>query len=83
MKIYEFNVVLKDTTQVTDDQADALFHAGCQDGTPASSNGTAWVHFDRKAVSLEEAFRSAIGQIQAAGFATAKIEIDADAVALP
>jgi len=83
MKIYEFNVVLKDTTQVTDDQADALFHAGCQDGTPASCNGTAWVHFDRQAASLEEAIRSAVSQIQAAGFATAKVEIDANAMALP
>ena len=55
MKTYEFNVMLKDTTEVTDDQADALFAAGCEDGTPASSNGTAWVHFDRQASSLEEA----------------------------
>ena len=83
MKTYEFNVVLKDTTDVTDDQADALFAAGCEDGTPASSNGIAWVHFDRQAPSLEEAIRSAVGQIQAAGFATARVEIDADMMALP
>jgi len=83
MKTYEFNVVLKDTTEVTDDQADALFAAGCEDGTPASANGTAWVHFDRQASSLEEAIRSAVGQIQAAGFGIAKVEIDADVMALP
>ena len=83
MKTYEFNVVLKDTTDVTDDQADALFAAGCEDGTPASSNGTAWVHFDRQAPSLEEAIRSAVGQVQAAGLGTAKVEIDADVMTLP
>ena len=83
MKTYEFNVVLKDATEVTDDQADALFAAGCEDGTPASSNGTAWVHFDRQAPSLEEAIRSAVGQVQAAGFGTARVEIDTDMMALP
>jgi len=36
MKTYEFNVVLKDVSEVTDDQADRLFKAGCDDGTPAS-----------------------------------------------
>jgi len=61
----------------------ALFAAGCEDGTPASSNGTAWVHFDRQASSLEEAIRSAVGQIQAAGFGAVKVEIDADVMALP
>ncbi len=83
MKTYEFNIVLKDTTEVTDDEADALFAAGCEDGTPASSNGTAWVHFDRQASSLEEAIRSAVGQIQAAGFGIAKVEIDAGLMVLP
>ena len=83
MKTYEFNVVLKDATEVTDDQADALFAAGCEDGTPASSNGTAWVHFDRQATSLEEAIRSAVGQIQAAGFGTANVVIDADVLVVP
>ncbi|HET6246768.1 MAG TPA: hypothetical protein VFE47_03640 [Tepidisphaeraceae bacterium] len=83
MRIYEFNVMLKDATEVTDDQADVLFATGCDDGTPASSNGMAWVHFDRQAPSLEDAIRSAVGQIQAAGFGIAKVEIDADVMVLP
>jgi hypothetical protein len=78
MKAYEFDVVLKDVSEVTDDQADALFAAGCDDGTPACCNGLAWVHFDREAPSLEEAIRSAIGQVQAAGFKVSKVELDAD-----
>ena len=78
MKTYEFDVVLKDTAEVTDDQADALFAAGCDDGTPTSMNGTAWVHFDRSAASLEEAIRSAVAQVQAAGFRAAKVEMSAD-----
>ena len=76
MKNYEFDLRLKDVLEVTDDQADALFAAGCDDGTPASCNGITWIHFDREAPSLEEAIRSAIAQVQSAGFAVSKIELD-------
>ncbi len=76
MKMYEFDVMLKDVLEVTDDQADALFVAGCDDATAASCNGIAWLHFDREAPSLEEAIRSAAAQVQAAGFAVSKIELD-------
>ena len=78
MKTYEFDIVLKDISEVTDDQADALFAAGCDDGTPACSNGHAWIHFDREAASLEEAIRSAVAQVQSAGFAASKVELDAN-----
>ena len=79
MKTYEFDVFLKDTAEITDEQADTLFEAGCDDGTPASCNGLAWIHFDREAGSLEEAIRSAIVQVRSAGFTVAKIELDANA----
>jgi hypothetical protein len=79
MKTYEFDVVLKGAIEVTDDQADALFAAGCDDGTPASCNGLAWVHFDREAPSLEAAIQSAVAQVQSAGFGVAKVELDANA----
>jgi hypothetical protein len=74
MKTYEVDVVLKGVSEVTDDQADSLFAAGCEDGTPASCEGVAWVHFHREATSLEEAIRSAVGQVQAAGFTVSKVE---------
>lgn len=80
MKTYEFDVVLKDTNEVSDDQADALFAAGCDDGTTASGDGMAWVHFDREASSLEEAIRSAVAQVQAAGFKASKVELDVNLV---
>jgi hypothetical protein len=79
MRAYEFfDVVLKGVTEVTDEQADALFDAGCDDGTPASCDGLAWVHFDREAPSLEDAIRTAIAQIQSAGLRVAKVELDAE-----
>ena len=79
MKTYDFDVVLKDVPQVTDDQADMLFAAGCDDGTPASCNGLAWIHFDREASSLEEAIGTAVAQVQSAGFSVSKIQLDVDA----
>jgi hypothetical protein len=79
MKTYEFDVILKDLSEVTDDQADRLFAAGCDEGTPASCDGVAWIHFDKEAASLEEAIRSAVSQIQAAGFQVSKVELDVDA----
>jgi hypothetical protein len=79
MKTYEFDVILKDVSEVTDDQADQLFAAGCDDGTPAACDGVAWIHFDREAASLEQAISSAVAQIQAAGLQVSKVELDADA----
>ncbi len=76
MKTYAFDVVLQNVSEVTDDQADGLFAAGCDDGTPASCDGVAWVHFDRVAASLEEAIFSAVAQIHAAGFVVSKVELD-------
>ena len=78
MKTYDFDVILKDVSEVTDDQADVLFAAGCDDGTPACCNGMAWIHFDREASSLEEAIRTAVAQVQSAGFRVSKIELDAN-----
>src|SRR5947209_2452368 len=42
MRTYEFDVILNGVREVTDDQADALFAAGCDDGTPACSNGLSY-----------------------------------------
>jgi hypothetical protein len=79
MRTYEFDVILRDLSAVTDDQADRLFEVGCDEGTPASCDGVAWVHFDKEAASLEEAIRAAVAQVRAAGFQVSKVELDVDA----
>jgi hypothetical protein len=78
MKTYEFDVFLLDISEITDDQADALFAAGCDDGTPTSCDGRAWIHFYREADSLEEAIRLAISQVRLSGLSVSKIELDAN-----
>jgi hypothetical protein len=76
MKTYEFDVVLKGVSEVTDDQANRLFAAGCDDATPAGCDGVVWIHFNREAASLEEAVATAVAQVQAAGFLVSKVELD-------
>jgi hypothetical protein len=83
VKTYEFDLILMGLSEVTDEQADVLFAAGCDDGTPVSSNGTAWIHFDREAPSLEEAIQSAVIQIRSAGFTASKAELDVKSMAAP
>ena len=79
MKTYQFDVVLKDAPEISDDLADKLFAAGCDDGTPTSCEGVAWIHFDREAATLEQAIRSSVAQVQAAGLLVSKVELDVDA----
>jgi hypothetical protein len=83
MKVYEFDIILKDVSEVTDDLADALFEAGCDDGSFASRDGRAWLHFDREADSLEDAIRSAIADIQSAGLTASTVEMDARTTMAP
>lgn len=81
MHEYDFTVILKNLSEMTEAAANALFESGCDDGSPASSEGQAWVTFHRDAESLEEAIRSAIADVQTAGFRVAKVELEPEALA--
>ena len=62
MKNHEFRLVLAGMSDVTMDDADALYDAGCSDATFGSCEGVAFGDFDRVAATLEEAIRSADDQ---------------------
>lgn len=68
MPTFDFQLVLSNVEAMTEEIADALFGAGCDDGTPFSSQGVAAIGFAREANSLEEAIRSAIADVNKAGF---------------
>ena len=76
MQTYTFTVVLRDQTEMTEDLAEALAAAGCDDGLAGSSGGVAAVIFDRQAESLEQAVRSAIADVQKAGCHAAWVKIE-------
>jgi hypothetical protein len=68
--------MLADIDEMTEELADALFAAGCDDGSPWSSEGIAAVAFDREAESFEHAVRSAIADVQKAGCHVAFVKIE-------
>jgi hypothetical protein len=80
MPTFDFQLVLNDIDAVNEQIADALYEAGCDDGTAFSSNGVAAVGFSREARSLEEAVRSAIADVNKAGFVVSRVASPDDSV---
>lgn len=75
MKAYEFKLILVDVNDVSDDQGDSLFEAGCDDGTIVSRDGTVFIRFSRKSESLEQAILSAAADVRRAGFQVDHVEV--------
>jgi hypothetical protein len=82
MNTYDFTLILSGPTELTDDLADNLFAAGCDDATPSSSEGVVALDFGRESSDLESAIRSAIANVSSAGYVVSRVEIDAEAPAL-
>lgn len=80
MTKYEFTLILKGQFELTEEIADELFEAGCDDGTPGICNGVFSIDFHREANSIEEAIRSAIANVKSAGYDVERVEIEAEAV---
>jgi len=77
MKEHEFTLVL--TADPTEAEADTLYGT-FDDGTISTIAGVPQIHFHREAGSLEEAIRSAIGDVRSAGFDVARVEMEPGAV---
>ncbi len=80
MNKYDFTLILAEPLELTDDIADALFEAGCDDGSPGTCDGVFSIDFHREAISLEKAICSAIENVQTAGYRVERVEMEADAV---
>jgi len=78
MTTFDFKLVL-DRLDIGEREADVLY-AQCKDATLISADGVAYLDFDRLAESLEQAVRSAIADVNAAGFHVVRVEIEADAL---
>ncbi len=75
MKEHEFTLIL--TTDPNEEQADALY-GKLDDGTISTIAGIPQIHFHRKARSLEEAIRSAVGDVRSVGFDVQRVEMQPD-----
>lgn len=75
-KTYGFSVVLMKAS-LSPEECEALYEAGCDDGTIITRNRVTFVVFDRKARSLEQAIRSATADVRAAGLEVKRVEMPA------
>jgi hypothetical protein len=80
MKTYEFRLILKGPLELSENIADELFAAGCEDGTPGTSEGVFSIDFHREADSLEAAINSAMENVKTAGFQVDRVKIDTGVV---
>jgi hypothetical protein len=80
---YEFTLVIKGSPELTEEIAEQLFEAGCDDGSPGTCNGAFTVDFHRTASTLEEAINSAIANVKSAGYEVERVEIEAGAMPQP
>lgn len=75
MKQHEFTLIL--AADPTDEQADKLYGV-FDDGTISTIAGVPQIRFHREAVSLEEAIRSAFGDVRSLGFDFHRVEMQPD-----
>ena len=75
-KTYGFSVILP-AHSLSAEECDALYEAGCDDGTIVTRNRITYIAFDRKADSLEQAIRSATANVRAAGLEVKRVEMPA------
>jgi hypothetical protein len=81
LKTYSFAITVAGTHELTDDIANALYEAGCADAGVGTCDGVLTVEFDRQAESLGDAIGSAVKNVQAAGYAVARIDVEEEPAA--
>ena len=73
---FDFALILSTPTELTDDVADALFAAGCDDATPSLCYGQVWLEFSRTAASYKDAVLTAIRDVRRAGIGADVLQVD-------
>ena len=75
------DIRLPTRTEHTDELAEALYEAGCDDGSVWSLGGRVQIGFTRRTESLEAAIRSAISDVQKAGSTVVQVTIEEGSLA--
>ena len=76
--MHEFTLVLDGVTDLDEDLTDAIFEAGCDDGTPGYQAGVISIDFDREADDLESAIVSAIRDVEGADYPVGVSHVEPD-----
>ena len=74
--VHNFVLVLSGLSEPDEELEDALFEAGCDDGTLAFRNRTGYIEFGRQAASLEEAILSAIRDVERSDSRIAVVSVE-------
>ena len=77
MKEHEFTLVL--TADPNEEEADKMYGT-FNDGTISTIAGVPQIRFHREAGSLEDAIRTAIGDVRSMGFDVKRVEMEPNAV---
>jgi hypothetical protein len=64
------------------DVAETLAEAGCLDGSVGGHPEGLEVAFNREAASLDEAIKSAVSNVEAAGFKVSRVELARESITL-
>lgn len=83
MTQFSFTVTIEGADVMAEDAQEALFEAGCDDGTFGISGGVQTAEFDREAADFAEAVASAIKAVESAvlGARVVNVHRDRDAAA--
>jgi hypothetical protein len=76
MKTYRFTVYFRGIDYMSEEMAESLHEAGCDDCSPGSHGGQAYADFARQANSLEAAVASAAADVRTAGYGIDYVQID-------
>jgi len=72
-KHHEFTLLLDGVSEITDELADAIYRAGCDDALLGIENGKAYLDFSREADSPMNAIVSAVLAVENAGIPGLKV----------
>jgi hypothetical protein len=75
---FEFSLILSGADNLTDELADAVYEAGCDDALLGMQCGVLYLDFEREAPSLKDAILKAIRQVERAkaGLRVVRVEPD-------
>lgn len=73
IECHEFTLILSGFEEITDDVENKLFEAGCDDALLGLHGGTPYLSFDRVALTLASAIKSAIRAVESCGFEVVRV----------
>lgn len=76
MRAFKFTIIASGLDPFADDFEDRFFEAGCDDATISFQKGLILLDFTRDAESFDDAVRSAVSCIEAAGARVVRVEPD-------